>query len=59
MYQIIAIASYIYRYIYLPNPFINSFSDPNLALLANMLGATVIIHYLSYGITHLYYNKGD
>lgn len=59
MYSIVAFCSLIIRQFFLPNPYLNCFSNENIADLFNLLVGGAILHYLSFWITGIYYNKGD
>lgn len=59
MYSVVSLIGMFVREYYLPNPFINFFADANVASGFNLLIGGSIIGILSYGITHIYYEKGS
>ena len=59
MYSVVSLIGMFVREYYLPNPFINFFADANVAIGFNLLIGGSIIGILSYGITHIYYEKGS
>lgn len=58
MYSITSFISLIIRQFFLPNPYINYFLDKNVADLFNLIIGGAILHFLSFGITSIYYSKG-
>ena len=58
-YSITSFISLIIRQFFLPNPYINYFLDKNVADLFNLIIGGAILHFLSFGITSIYYSKGD
>lgn len=59
MYSIASFVSLIVRQFLLPNPYLNYFPDKNIAELFNIIAGGAILHFLSFGITGIYYSKGD
>ena len=59
MYSIVSFISLIVRQFLLPNPYLNYFSDKNIAELFNIIAGGAILHFLSFWITGIYYSKGD
>lgn len=59
MYGIVSFISLIVRQFLLPNPYINCFLDKNVADIFNLIAGGTILHFLSYGITKIYYSKGE
>lgn len=59
MYGMVSLISLIIRQFFLPNPYINCFSNKNVADLFNLIIGGAILHFLSFIITSIYYSKGD
>lgn len=55
MYTIISIIGTLIRQFHLPNPYINYFTNENIAIAFNLLAGGVILHYLSRWTTGIYY----
>lgn len=58
MYSIVSLISAWVRQFYLPNPFA-TIINPSYADIFNILVGGAILHFLSYGITSIYYRKGE
>lgn len=59
MYSIISLISAWIRQFYLPNPFATIITNSLYADIFNIFVGGFILHKLSYGITSIYYNKGE
>ena len=59
MYNLIAFLSAIIREFYLPNPYINFFNSEGLAELFNIFVGGIILHFISFILTSLYYTRGE
>lgn len=56
MYSIISLISALVRQFYLPNPFA-TILNPSYADIFNILVGGAILHFLSYGMTSIYYER--
>jgi hypothetical protein len=59
MYKLVSILSILVRQFLLPNPYERIFSEESTSLLFNLIIGGLILHFLSYTLTGIFYNKGE